>query len=256
MTPVRGAWVTHPSPRAAPALRLFTFAHCGAGTRPFQLWPAGLPEAVEVCPVLLPGREARADEPLLTTIPEIADRAALAIAPELDLPCVLFGHSLGALLAFEVARRLGEAGHHARLLVVSACAAPDEAAPALRPAIHELDDDAFLEAVAGFGALPEELRTDGEMRAAMLPALRADFAAVEGYAFTAGARLPVPITAIGGTEDATVSRAALEAWRRQTSRRFSLSLQPGGHFYPARSRTTLLRMLAREILAVDPSAGG
>jgi surfactin synthase thioesterase subunit len=247
-----GAWITCAVPRRAPELRLFAFAHCGGGTRLFQAWPAALPSTLEVCPVLLPGREARRDEEPLTSVPALVDAAAAALQPRLDVPFVLFGHSLGALLAFELARRMCHAGMPPLALVVSACAAPGTARVAR--AIHGLPDGELIEAVAEFGGLPEELREDAEVRAEIVPALRADFTAAETYTYRPDAPLALPVIAMGGTADPMVTRPELEAWRTQTARRFSLNLLPGGHFYLTSAQALFLRALTRELLMVAPAA--
>jgi medium-chain acyl-[acyl-carrier-protein] hydrolase len=245
-------WITCASPRPAARLRLFAFAHCGGGTRLFQGWPGALPPSVEVCPVLLPGREARRDEAPLTSLAAIIRAAADALQSRTDLPVVLFGHSLGALIAFELARDLCRLGRAPAALVVSACGAPDEPRTARR-FLHRLPDVELMEAVAEFGGLPEELREDAEMRAEIVPALRADFKVLETYEYGAGAPLPMPLIAMGGTADPVVPRHALQGWRRHTAQRFSLSLLPGGHFHLTTSQPLFLRALSRELLA---AAGG
>jgi medium-chain acyl-[acyl-carrier-protein] hydrolase len=243
-------WITCASPRPAARVRLLAFAHCGGGTRLFQAWPGGLPASVEVCPVLLPGREGRRDEEPLTSVAAIVRATAEALQSKADLPVVLFGHSLGGLIAFELARDLCATGRAPAALIVSACGAPGEPG-AERRLLHRLPDIELIEAVAEFGGLPEELREDPEMRAEILPALRADFTALETFEYVGGAPLPMPIIAMGGSADPVVTRQALQGWRRHTARRFSLSLLPGGHFYLTSSQALFLRALSRELLAAD-----
>jgi medium-chain acyl-[acyl-carrier-protein] hydrolase len=204
------------SRRATARARVFLFHHAGGSASSYQLGKH-FPGDVEACPVQLPGRESRFAEPLLTSLEPVVDELVAAIPT--DLPFAFFGHSMGALIAYEVARRV--APTH---LVVSAHRAPH--LPDTTP-LGQLDDDALVARLVA--TIP--VLADPDLREIFLPILRADLTLCETYRFTPGEPLPCPVTAIGGTEDDLVTEAELAAWRAHTSASFALRLFPGGHFY-------------------------
>jgi surfactin synthase thioesterase subunit len=242
-----GRWLAPVTPRPSAGLRLLGIPHCGGGAALFRAWPAALPEWIEVWAAHLPGRDERRDDPASHDLAAVADALTEAAASLPLRPLALFGHSLGGLIAFEVARRLQARGTPAAALIVSACAAP-QAAPAAGP-IHQLADGAFLEAVAAFGGLPPEIVADPEMRAEIVPVLRADFMMCETYRYEPGERLRLPLAVFGGLQDRAVPRSALEGWREQGSGRFALTLLPGDHFY-LREESGVCRALGRELGAL------
>ncbi len=162
------------------------------------------------------------------------------------MPYVLFGHSHGALLAFEVARQLRRLGHaEPRCLIVSACRAPHR--QRLLPPIHDLPVDAFLRELRCLGGTPEEVLCSAELMEIMLPALRADFAANENYLYRPDRPLACPIFAYGGAEDQIVSEQELASWRDQTTAVFVIRAFPGDHFFLRPSRALLIRSMVTDI---------
>jgi len=246
------AWIACPRPNPQARLRLFCFPYSGAGASIFYPWVDRLPETIEVCPVLLPGRETRLAEPLFTRLAPLVQAVAQSLLPYLDKPFAFFGHSLGALVSFELARHLRRQ-HDLRPvhLFVSGHNAPQ--VPDRDPPIHALPEPEFLEKLRRLNGTPEEVLKHTELRELILPILRADFEVCETYVYEADDPLDCPISAFGGLRDEHLSRDGLEAWREQTSASFSLRMFPGDHFYLNTDRPLLLRTLTREL--TDSCAG-
>ncbi|MCI0529785.1 MAG: thioesterase domain-containing protein, partial [Nitrospira sp.] len=171
---------------------------------------------------------------------------AQALFPYLDKPFAFFGHSMGALVSFELTRhlrrqyRLGPvhlfvSGHHAPQI-------PDP-----DPPVHTLPEPAFLEELSRLNGTPKEVLEHTELMHLMLPTLRADFAVCETYTYTTEPPLDCPISAYGGLQDLEVSRDSLEAWQVQTRTSFSLRMFPGDHFFLHTAQPLLLRVLSWEL---------
>jgi medium-chain acyl-[acyl-carrier-protein] hydrolase len=239
-------WFACPRPVPAAGLRLYCFPYAGGGVPAFRAWPDGLPPTVEVRVAQLPGRGARIRETPFARLGPLVAALAAALRPTLDRPFAFFGHSLGALVGFELARALRrQGGPQPARLFVSGHAAPH--LPQSGPAIHALPDAAFRDELRRLDGTPVEILDNQEVMQLLLPALRADFAASEAYAYTAEPPLECPIAAFGGAEDERVSRPALEAWRKQTRAAFSLKMFPGGHFFLHSARQAVLRALREEL---------
>lgn len=215
-----------------PRIRLFCLPHAGGGATAFRAWNASLPPSIQVCPVLLPGREMRRSEPAYTDLDTLVDAIAGQLQPWLDMPYAIFGHSMGSLLAFEWVRRLQRERHTMPVwLFLSGRRAPDTETDA-NP-LHSLPDPEFLsELTRLYEGIPPEILSDPELMEVFLPVLRADIAVVESYSFREEEALDCPITVFAGMQDASVAWDQMLAWKRQTRRRFAVQLLPGGHFYP------------------------
>lgn len=247
---MRAWWFWRPRRASAAGVRLVVFPHAGAGPTVVQPWLARLPETVEVVGVCLPGRGPRFREP-----PQDDARAiAREVASALDLlrePYVLFGHSVGALLAFETARACRSSGTPLPTrLVVSAAPAPHLASAA--PLLHMLPDKEFLAGVIQLGGIPRALLDESELLDLVLPALRADFALRETYAFEGGDPLRCPITAYAAAHDDHVTAASVAAWSRHAAASFELRTLPGGHF-SAFDEPTLVEAMLPELLEAAPA---
>ncbi len=240
------AWLLCPRPDPQARLRLLCFAYAGGGPPIFHHWAGGLPAGVEVCAVQLPGRGARVREAPFTRLAPLVETLASALRPDLDKPFALFGHSVGALIAFELARALRRRGQPLPAhLFVSGCGAPQLPDPRLP--IHALPDGEFVAELAQLGGTPAEVLAHAELMALLLPALRADFALSETYVCAEEPPLACPVTAFGGVDDARVSRDRLEGWREQTVGSFTLRLFPGDHFFINTARPALLEALAGQL---------
>lgn len=235
--------MSHPRPQAR--LRLYCFPYAGSGAGVFRTWSDGLDPRIEVRAIVPPGRERRFVEPALRSVPEMADGLLPTMLAELDPPFALFGHSLGAMLAFETARRLSAAGRAPAHLMVSAARAPHQ--PNHGPEYHRLLDAEFLPAVSRLGGTPPELTEHEELAELMMPTLRADFTAAETYAQEPDRPLPCAITAFTGADDPIVSTAGVDAWSAHAGRSFRKHVLPGDHFFIATARDVLLELIEREL---------
>ncbi|OLR93051.1 thioesterase II family protein [Actinokineospora bangkokensis] len=241
MTPAATAspWLRRPKPRPGAALRLVCVPHAGAGPSSFARWIAELAPDVEVCIAALPGRESRFTEPPVTDVDVLADELTAATAGlGADLPVALFGHSMGAVLAYEVAHRLPTPPAH---LVASGSLPPQ--VPDLDPRIAHLPDAEFLARVRAYGGIPDAVCADPDLLALLLPVLRADFAACEGYRFTERPPLDCPVTALCGSGDRYVDEAALGRWGELTTGECVTRVIGAGHFNLVEDRAAVLGFL-------------
>jgi medium-chain acyl-[acyl-carrier-protein] hydrolase len=213
-------------------LRLICFPYAGGSPLMFRSWCRFLPVSVELCSVELPGRGALYHEPPIGSLDEAVATVYEALAPYLDGDFALYGHSLGALLAFELARELRrKAGASPWSLLVSAIEAPHTAIwTRRRQPLHKLGDEALTAELRRFGGTPREVLESRELMELIIPTLRADFKQIETYRHRAETPLELPIVAFAGRNDELVRMADLLRWREQTGRSFALRLLPGDHF--------------------------
>jgi surfactin synthase thioesterase subunit len=218
-------------PNAEAPVRLLCLPYAGAGASVFGGWLRAAPPGLQVCPVQLPGRENRLWEPPFTELAPLVRGLADAAAPLLDRPLALFGHSMGALLGFELARELRRrAASPPVALFLSAHRAPH--LPSRSPTIHHLPDSEFIQEVTRrYQAIPAAVLQDAELMRLLLPGLKADFGVLERYVYAPEAPLECPLTVFGGEADPTVTGPELEAWRDQTTGPFHVRLFPGDHFF-------------------------
>ncbi|MFD5556445.1 thioesterase II family protein [Streptomyces sp. NPDC127068] len=209
--------------------RLLCFSYAGGNAQTYVRWRRPLGEGVEVCPMQLPGHGERIGERPEHRWDALLDDVRTRLATMVDRPIALFGHSLGALLAFESARMLvAEHGVQPVRLLVSGHRAPQ--LPMREEALHHLPDTEFLAKLSERSRTLRAL-TDPGFRKLLLPILRADFTASETYAFTEGPPLTCPVTALGGEEDRDAELAELSEWRQHTTGGFELLAFPGDHFF-------------------------
>ncbi|MCW2238429.1 thioesterase II family protein [Azospirillum canadense] len=236
MTPT--PWLQSFRPVANPRHRLVCFPQAGAGASVYRDWHRHLDPCDELLAVRLPGRESRIAEPGLTAVADAVPGIMEALAPHLDRPLVLFGHSLGAALAYATARALVERGTPPRLLAVSGRRAPHRT-PRRTPT-RSLDEAAFRDRIASLGGTPPEVLACADLMELMLPMLRADFTMSDDFAEPVPTPLPVPILAFAGTEDAEVAVAEVAAWEAFAGAGFALHRLPGGHFFPHEQRARIV----------------
>jgi medium-chain acyl-[acyl-carrier-protein] hydrolase len=243
-------WIAYRKPNPRARLRLFCFPHAGTGASIFRNWSDGLPADVDVCPVEFPGRGTRLMQAPSTRLTPLVQALALGLAPLLHEPFAFFGHSLGALVAFELARQLRrQSGVGPMRLFVSAARAPQ--IPTRNCPMHALPEAELLGELGRLNGIPEKVLEDKDIMQIMLPILRADLAVYETYVYLAEHPLPCPISGFGGLRDDRVSYGDLEAWRDQTSASFSLTMFPGDHFFLNPARPLLLQVVSRELQLGD-----
>lgn len=248
--PVYRRWVTCPEPRPEAKLRLFCFHYAGGDASVYRLWARQLPAWVEVCPLELPGHGSRRGEPPITQFPELLGWLYRMVRPFLDRPYALFGHSLGGIQAFELARRLRREGQAlpARLFL-SACPALHLRPRPMAPLSH-LGDEEFLEQLAVLYGTPRQALVNPDFREAVLPVLRADVLLAESYAYTPEPPLPVPVSSFGAEEDPQVSLEEATSWKEQTLVEFRFRQVPGGHFFLSSERTRLQQAVVEDLRPV------
>lgn len=239
-------WIKTQSTNPDPRLRLFCFPYAGGAASTYRTWYQHLPSNVQVCAVQLPGRENRIREKPFTSVHGVVQALLPNLLPYLDKPFAFFGHSMGTLLAYELAQQLQQRhGQTPMHLFVSGRRAPFLPDP--DPSLHTLPtDEVFLaELHQRYENIPAIIFEDQELRELFVPLLRADFELVETYQFTKGTPLPYPVITFGGLDDARASRAELQAWQELTQSDFDLHMLPGGHFYLNDQIQPLLAILAR-----------
>jgi medium-chain acyl-[acyl-carrier-protein] hydrolase len=240
--PYSSSWVSS-SASCQIVLRLFCFPYAGGGASIFGTWQNHLPREVEVCSVCLPGRERRLVEPRITRMDTLVRLISTELGPYLNQPFALFGHSMGALISFELCRLMRrECGTQPIHLFVSGYHAPQLQDP--EPSYYDFPEPLFLDRLSRLNGTPKAVLEDAELTGLMLPLLRADFEAVQTYCYTPEPPLCVPITAFGGDQDSEVPPQSLEQWRDQTCLGFRTHTLPGDHFFLNTARSELLRYLA------------
>jgi medium-chain acyl-[acyl-carrier-protein] hydrolase len=227
-------------------VRLFCFPYAGGGASAFRAWPTHLGVGIEVCAVQLPGRETRIREAPFDRLSALTPVLAEGLLPHLRPPFAFFGHSMGALIAFEVARWLRANGApQPGALLVAGHAAPHLESP--RPKLHRLPDAEFISELRRYRGTPEVVLQSRELLDIFLPTLRADFALFETYRHEQGAPLSYTISAFGGRFDGEVGVYELEAWREHTSAAFRVRYFPGDHFFVHTAQAELLRAVSEEL---------
>jgi len=210
------------------AERLFCFPHAGSGASVFSPWRSQLPQAVELCPVQLPGRENRIGEPMPDTLDELAHRTARALLPLLRPPYVLFGHSFGGLLAFAVARCLCELQHPLPTALLISGARPPQL-PA-ETAYHTLGNDELVEFLRATKGMPEPVLRHEEFVHRLLAVLRTDLRLAAEYRPGPAEPLPCDVQVLAAEDDPVVSPAVMAGWREHTGGSFDVWRAPGGHY--------------------------
>lgn len=208
-------------------LRLLCLPYAGGGAGVFRGWRERLGPRIDVRGVCLPGRESRFPEPRYRRMDQLVDDLAQALDGRLtDLPYALFGHSLGALVAYELAARLAVPSMH---LIVSGSRAPRFAGTERR--LSDLPDHALVEALTALGGMPPGILAETELLQMMLPMVRDDLALADDYRPTPHPPLPCPVTALCGDADGSAPPWSMAAWREVTRGPFTLRIVSGEHFF-------------------------
>jgi surfactin synthase thioesterase subunit len=244
------AWFSVPRTVEEPRIRLFCFAHAGGNAVAFHGWHRLMAADIEVRAVQLPGRANRRQEPPYVQMEQLLDDLLVVLSPCLGTPFAFFGHSMGALVAFELTRRLRNRGATLPAhLFVSGSGAPQ--LPPTRPPLHHLSEPEFLEGVRCFGGLPEVLLEEPELLAMVLPALRADFQVLDGWRYRSEPPLAIPLSAFGGDADPSTPEKALAAWADVTTGPFEVDIFTGGHFYLQARQAELVALVAHRLRGIQ-----
>ena len=227
-------WFRNNRPVAQGAPRLLCLPHAGGAAGWYSPLATTLAPRVRMLAAQYPGRQDRYAEPCAQSIGELADRLFQVLdadggAADAPTGAALFGHSMGAIVAFELARRLEAAGRPPAVLIVSGRRGPSTHRANALPQ----DDEGLIERLLSLGGTDASLLEYPEVLELVLPALRADYRAIGDYRRTEGPPLSCPIVAMIGDEDPEVTLAEAEAWAPETSAGFDLRVYPGGHFYLA-----------------------
>ncbi len=250
MTEKLDTWFAYRRPNLQAHARLFCFPYAGGGASIFANWSNFLPAWIEVCPIQLPGRENRIGETPLKRLSVLVDELVEALLPVLDLPFTFFGHSMGALVSFELTRQLRKRNLSLpSRLFLSGCGAPQMSN--LEPPIYHLPREEFIAAVRRLNGTPEEVWQHEELVKILLPYLRADFEIVDTYIYQPDVPLTIPITVYGGQQDRKVQPERLGAWSEQTTKTCVVRIFPGDHFFLRSSRKPLLTTLSQELKPIQ-----
>ncbi len=223
-------WITCPAPNPTARLRLFCLPFAGGGASIYRSWARALPATIEVCPVQLPGRESRLREKPYTDIWLLAETLAGQIQLYAQKPFAFYGHSMGALLAFELARVLQRQNASMPLTLFLAAHRAAHLSPRRAP-ISALPREKLILALHRLGGMQEEVAQDQELLDLLLPTLRADLTLCDLYNFAPDTQLDCPFQLYAGRDDMEVPPEDMESWSEHSTQSSSLRIFPGGHFF-------------------------
>lgn len=241
-------WIAHRRPSVVERPRLFCFPYAGGGASAYRGWADLVGHLVEVCPVELPGRETRLREPPFTQFAPMILSVLQGLVPLMDRPFAFFGHSMGALIAFELAHRLRHLDMPEPIgLLLSGAVAPQVRPP--KRLVHTLANDEFIDELRRLNGTPEMVLQNVELMEILLPLLRSDFAVDETYEYRPQPPLGCPLTVFGGRQDFEISSEGLQAWRQHSRGPFEVHMLDGDHFFlhTARQFPELLRSSLEQI---------
>ncbi|MEL6438045.1 MAG: thioesterase II family protein [Cyanobacteria bacterium J06621_8] len=238
-------WIINLKSSASASLRLFCFPYAGGSSQIFRPWLNRVPETIAICPIELPGRGFQLKSAPYKQMEPLVQAIAEVILPYLDQPFAFFGHSMGAVISFELARLIRRQ-HNLKPshLFVSAHRAPQVPDP--EPPIHNLPQAEFIEELRKLNGTPEKVLNNAELMELLIPILRADFSVLENYQYRPEATLDCPISVFGGRQDQKVQPEELSRWREQTCRSFELKMLEGDHFF-INSAPSLLPELVQQL---------
>jgi medium-chain acyl-[acyl-carrier-protein] hydrolase len=243
---MNGSWLAPALLRTDAHTRVFCLPHAGAGASAYRLWAHELPPALQLCAVQLPGRENRLGERAIDDVRTMVRELAAGLRPFLDRPFVMFGHSMGALLAFELTCELRRTGlPQPRHLFLSAHRAPH--LPGDLPHVHTRSPQEFRAELRRLEGTPAAVLEHEELMQIAEPILRADFKLCETYAFEPVEPLDVPLSIFGGVDDTKVPEAVLQPWQQHTRVPIRLRVLPGGHLFVQQCRTEVLSAMLDDL---------
>jgi medium-chain acyl-[acyl-carrier-protein] hydrolase len=243
--PLSGNWVSCARPQPAAPWRLWCLPYAGGGAAAWNAWNPPLAGIAEIAALRPPGRESRLLEAPCTQGAVLVDQLLTKMEPHLGRKYALAGHSLGGMLAFELARLARARGlPQPAALVVSGARAPGM--PRREPDLRELPDAEFIaELDRRYQGIPAAVRSEPELLSLLLPVMRGDLTIFETYEYIAGAPLSIPLLAMSGEQDPHVTRAEALAWGRHTIGKFEAEFFPGGHFFIQSEHRAVTARVAR-----------
>jgi medium-chain acyl-[acyl-carrier-protein] hydrolase len=249
-------WLEYRQARLNPALRLVCLPFVGADASIFRSWQSALPSWIEVLPVQYPGRGKRFNEPAIRSLETLRERLTEVLIPYLDRPFALFGHSMGGIVAFELARAFDRLSQPAPVTIFVSASKPPHARLRFmgkRPKpIWSLPEEEFIDELKRLNGTPRELLEDPEALKVFSPTIRADFELLETADFQYGATVKSPIVAFCGTHDFLAPAESILLWRDLTTATFEFHLISGDHFFLLRLRKQLLNLLVARLNAWMP----
>ncbi|WP_052032532.1 thioesterase II family protein [Streptomyces viridochromogenes] len=244
-------WTVARPARPDAAVRLFCFPYAGGGSSIFRSWHTHLDDGIEVCPVLLPGREERYSEPAFTRADALVAALAEHLAPVFDKPFAFFGHSMGGQIAFALARHLAAVGAPTPSRLFLAGCVPQHS----RVLRHELPDEQLVAEIREMNGAPPEVLANEEVLQLLLPMIRADFALAEDSVPPAEAQVTTPVTAFAGADDPEAGHDEVRLWARHTTGSFESFELKGDHFF-LHQPAALLDLVARRLTTPVPRPAG
>lgn len=246
-------WFEHLSRSHAPSLRLFCFPYAGGSSEVYRTWQRWFPEQIDLCLVHLPGRGKRLREQAFTRTMPLVKAIADRMPPEIDAPYALYGHSMGAIIAFELARELFRR-HCARPqhLFVSGRRAPQ--CPRTEPTTFNLPHDEFIAELRRLNGTPREILENPELLELFMGLLRADFEIVDTYQYDPMEPLSCPITVYGGLYDKEVPVESCHAWQEQTSVSCNVKMVDGDHFFVRTPTPEFMAAFRSDVLSAVPAS--
>lgn len=242
-------WLICP-PGGPRRLRLYCFPYSGGNAVSFVPWQRVIHPAIEVCAIQLPGRGARFREQPYTSFPALIQALGEMLQAQSQAhpgPFAFYGHSLGSLIAFELARHCRRHGlPMPQHLIVSGCNAPPLRGKSKR--LHELPDNDLIEKLRDYNGTPLEVLENRELMRLLLPSIRADFALGADYHYEPAEPLPIPLTALSGKDDKHVQAEEFSGWRKETSAAYREHWFEGDHFFINEQRRPVLDCIATELL--------
>lgn len=243
-------------PRPQATVRVYVLPFAGGGAAFYRTWADRLPASVELRAAQLPGRQDRMAEPPVTDCAELVRSLTDVLVDDArGRTFALFGHSMGALLSFEVARELRRRGAPAPVLLgLSGWSSPRGGLPHSR--YSDLSDEEFLDAVRRLGGMPQDVLDEPDLLRLVLPTLRADFSVAESHRYRPEPPLDLPVSVFGGTADPFTERRGLEEWQRETTAPVTVRHYPGKHFYLADHADAVAEMFTADLRAARDLADG
>ncbi len=239
-------WIAHSRPVPAMRLRLFCFPYAGGSAAVFRKWKDFLSPKVEVCPIQLPGRGTRQQEPPFTDMNALVRALGSALSGWLDTEFAFFGHSMGATIGYELAHHLREEhGLEPIHLFVSGRRAPQ--IPDSGEHTYDLPEPQFVEELRRLNGTPGEVLANPELLGLILPSLRSDFELIQTYRYVPRRALSCAITAMGGLEDKDVDTKHIQAWQVHSSGPFSVRMFRGDHFFLQGMEAAVVNTVAGEL---------